>query len=163
MKEILFSYAQYNFWADQILVKKTLSLSEEIIHKPMGSSFPSIFDTYFHIMSAEEIWWQRLNLVEHVVRPEKTDFENFKKVSDRLLQLSKLWRDWVKEANEKNLSHIFAYHNTKMEYYKQPVFDVLMHLFNHQTYHRGQIVTMMRQNGIDKIPATDYIQFSRKA
>ncbi len=36
-----------------------------------------------------------------------------------------------------------------------------LHLFNRQTYHRGQIITRLRQNGIDKIPATDFIVFSR--
>ena len=38
---------------------------------------------------------------------------------------------------------------------------MLLHLFNHQTFHRGQLVTMLRQNGIEKIPATDFIVFSR--
>jgi uncharacterized damage-inducible protein DinB len=39
---------------------------------------------------------------------------------------------------------------------------MLLHLFNHNTYHRGQLVTMLRQLGMDKIPATDFIVWSRK-
>ncbi|MGI8581133.1 MAG: DinB family protein [Chitinophagaceae bacterium] len=41
------------------------------------------------------------------------------------------------------------------------MYEMLLHLFNHQTFHRGQIVTMFRQLGFDKIPPTDFIVFSR--
>jgi uncharacterized damage-inducible protein DinB len=34
-------------------------------------------------------------------------------------------------------------------------------VFNHATYHRGQLVTMLRQIGAEKIPATDFAAFVR--
>ncbi|MCW3088046.1 MAG: hypothetical protein JWQ78_1432, partial [Sediminibacterium sp.] len=39
--------------------------------------------------------------------------------------------------------------------------EILLHLFNHGTYHRGQLVTLLRQVGVEEIPRTDYIEFSR--
>ncbi|MDQ6763781.1 MAG: hypothetical protein M3015_14295, partial [Bacteroidota bacterium] len=51
--------------------------------------------------------------------------------------------------------------NSKKEFFKQPVYEMLVQVFNHQTFHRGQLITMMRQNGIDKLPATDFIVYSR--
>lgn len=162
MKEILQSYTSYNLWANKILLEKLLTLDEEMIHKNMESSFPSIYDTLVHMMGAESIWWQRLALKEHVEIPEKDEDQNLQLLSKQLLFLSKQWADWVLNAPEKNLTHVFGYQNTKREYFKQPIYEVLIHLCNHQTYHRGQIITMLRQNKIDKIPATDYIAFSRK-
>ncbi len=162
MKELLQQYAAYNFWAHKILLDKSAQLSQEILHKNMGSSFGSIYKTFVHLMEVESVWWQRLKLQEHVVMPEKDPDENFEELSKKLLTLSKQWKDWVNEANEKNVTHVFSYYNTKKEFFKQPVYEMLLHLFNHATYHRGQIITMMRQNGIDKIPATDFIVFSRK-
>lgn len=162
MKQILFQYAAYNFWANKILLNKLSQLPDEILHKNMESSFESIYKTLVHLMEVENIWWQRLKLKEPVLIPEKDPDENFEMLAKKLLASSKQWNDWVREANDKNIEYVFSYYNTKKEYFKQPVFEILMHLFNHQTYHRGQIVTMMRQNRIDKIPATDFIAFVRK-
>jgi len=50
----------------------------------------------------------------------------------------------------------------KGEHFKQPIYKMLLHVFNHGTYHRGQIVNMLRQLGIEKIPQTDFIVWSRK-
>jgi uncharacterized damage-inducible protein DinB len=161
MKELLQQYAAYNFWANKILLEKIAQVSTEIVHKEMGSSFASIYKTFVHLMEVESSWWQRLKLQEHVQLPAKDPEENFEELSKQLLALSRQWSDWVNEANEKNLTHVFGYQNTKKEYFKQPVYEMLLHLFNHQTFHRGQIITMLRQNGIEKIPATDFIVFSR--
>lgn len=163
MKQLLQQYSAYNLWANTILSGRLAQLPGDILHKDMGSSFGSIYKTVVHLMEVESLWWQRLKLQEHVQMPEKDPEENFEELSIKLLVLSKQWNGWVKEANEKNIEHVFGYYNSKKEFFKQPVYEVLLHLFNHQTYHRGQIVTMMRQNGVDKIPATDFIVFSRKA
>jgi len=42
-----------------------------------------------------------------------------------------------------------------------PVYQMLQHVFNHATYHRGQLVTMLRQLGQDKIPDTDFYTYCR--
>lgn len=161
MKELLQKYAANNLWADKTLLAKLGVVSFEILHKETGSSFGSIYKTLVHLMEVEDIWWQRLKLQDHVQMPEKDPDENMELVSTKLLTLSKHWSEWVTESNEKNLTHVFGYYNSKKEFFKQPVNEVLLHLFNHQTYHRGQIVTLLRQNGIEKIPATDFIVFTR--
>lgn len=161
MKQLLEQYAVYNYWANKTLLERLAQVPLEILLKDMNSSFGNIYNTFKHIMTVESVWWQRIKLSEHVEAP-KDPQENFDELSKMILYSSTRWMEWVKEANEKNLTHVFGYQNSKKEYFKQPVYEVLLHLFNHQTYHRGQIVTMMRQNLIDKIPATDFIVFSRK-
>jgi len=162
MKELLQEYGAYNLWADKVLLDKLAHLPAEILHKQMESSFPNIYQTLVHMMEAESVWLQRLKLQEHIQFPEKDPEENFEELSKKLLALSKQWSEWINDANEKNIIHVFGYYNSKKEFFKQPVYEMLLHVFNHQTYHRGQIVTMLRQNKIDKIPATDFIVFSRK-
>ncbi|MEO6188941.1 MAG: DinB family protein, partial [Ginsengibacter sp.] len=100
-------------------------------------------------------------LKEHVEFPGKTFGEDFEELSRALLSLSRQWNEWIAESNEAQLSHVFNYYNSRKEFFKTPVYEMLLHLFNHQTYHRGQIVTMLRQNEVTKIPATDFIAFSR--
>ena len=111
---------------------------------------------------AEEAWWQRLKLAEQLnlvsEKFEGTLAEMLKKYG----QQSADWAQWVDNASEVQLTHVFAYQNSKKEQFKQPVHEMLMHVFNHGTYHRGQLVTMLRQLGIDKIPQTDFVVFCRK-
>ena len=161
MKELLQKFSAYNLWANKILLAKLKTVSANIVHSETGSSFGSIYKTLVHLMEVEAIWWQRLKLKEHVELPEKDPDENFELVSNYLVTSSSQWNDWVKESNENAFTHVLGYYNSKKEYFKQPVNEVLMQLFNHQTYHRGQIITLLRQNGIDKIPATDFIVFTR--
>jgi uncharacterized damage-inducible protein DinB len=162
MKQLLQQYAAYNLWANKIITDKLSQVSTEILYKEMNDSFGGIYKTVIHLLDVESIWWQRLKLQEHVEWPGKNFKGNFEELSQQLLLLSKQWNDWVHAANDINLTHVFGYQNSKKEFFKQPVYEMLMHLFNHQTFHRGQIITMLRQNGIEKIPRTDFIVFSRK-
>ena len=82
-------------------------------------------------------------------------------LSNGLLSQSKQYEDWVNNASELSLEHVFQYQNSKRESFKQPVYQVLLHVFNHSTYHRGQLVTMLRNLGVEKIPQTDFIVWSR--
>lgn len=162
MKIILEQFAAYNIWADTLVLARLRQLPQELLTKENGSSFGSIYKTLVHMMEAESIWWQRLKLQEHVQLPEKDMEENLEELAQKFLTLSRQWYEWIKNSNEKNITHVFGYQNTHKEYFKQPVNEMLMHLFNHQTYHRGQIITMLRQAGVSKIPKTDFIVFTRK-
>ncbi|MEO6218985.1 MAG: DinB family protein [Ginsengibacter sp.] len=161
MKQLLQQYSAYNLWANKIITEKINPLPAAILHNEMKSSFGTIHKTVIHLMDVESIWWQRFKLQEHVEWPGKIFEDDFENLSKELLALSKQWNDWVSETNELQLAHVFGYYNSKKEFFKQPVYEMLLHLFNHQTFHRGQLITMMRQNGIEKLPATDFIVFSR--
>ena len=161
MKQLLQQYASYNTWANKLMVEKIASLSPQILQKEIPSSFPSIYDTVVHMADVESIWWQRLRLLEKIELQGKSFEGDFDKLSKYWLLSSRQWQDWVMAASDGALEHVFAYQSMKKEYFKQPVYEVLIHLFNHQTYHRGQLVTMMRIAGVDKIPGTDFILFTR--
>jgi uncharacterized damage-inducible protein DinB len=162
MKQLLQQYSSYNVWANKKILERLNQLSAEEVHKEIISSFPSVYKTVLHIMNTEYVWWQRLKLAEHIESYMENYNGSFEELTARLSQLDKQWEEWVKEANEVNLTHTFAYQNNKKEQFKQPVYEMLVHLFNHQSYHRGQLVMMLRQLGADKIPQTDFIIYSRK-
>ena len=162
MKELLVKYAGYNIWANQKLMDCIRNLSDAKINREIVSSFPSISKTLLHMLDAESIWWQRLKLSEQITRPGDTFKGNFEDLCKLSTQQSKVWEEWVAGATDTQLNHVFAYQNTKKEQFKQPVYEMLQHLFNHGTYHRGQLVTLLRQLNVDRIPPTDFIVFCRK-
>ena len=162
MKELFVQYASYNVWATGLLLETVQHLSEEQQRTEIKSSFPGLYKTLLHMLDAESIWWQRIKLQEKITRPSDEFSESFTELSMLLQQQNRQWLEWVSSTTEHGLQHEFIYLNTKKERFKQPVFQMLLHLFNHGTYHRGQLVTMLRQLGIEKIPATDFILWSRK-
>lgn len=161
MKELLQQYAAYNIWANKILFERISKLGEEQINKEIVSSFPSIYKTALHLWQAENIWWQRLKLVENVAILSETFTGNFSELTAGHAKQSQQWAEWVDGASEIQLAHVFAFVRNK-EQYKIKVQDMLLHLFNHATFHRGQLVTMLRQLGeVDKIPSTDFATYCR--
>jgi uncharacterized damage-inducible protein DinB len=162
MKEMLLSFATYNVWANGKLLETSLSVSEVLQQQAVVSSFPSLSATWQHIWDAESGWWQRIKLAEHTIFPSSTNSYTLSEIATQLIQQSKWIEEWVSNSSELQLQHVFAYQNTKKEQFKQPVWHILLHVFNHGTYHRGQVVTILRQLGVEKIPQTDFIHWSRK-
>jgi uncharacterized damage-inducible protein DinB len=160
MKELLQQYAAYNIWANKLLIDSINKLSTEQINTTIQSSFPSIYKTAQHIWFAEEIWWQRLKLVETPVSQAANCNDDFTALCNQWQKQSQQWKEWIDAANDNQLTHVFAYIRNK-EQQKMKVHDMLLHVFNHATYHRGQLVTLLRQLGQDKIPATDFVAWVR--
>jgi uncharacterized damage-inducible protein DinB len=162
MKNILESYAAYNAWANQRICDVILALPEEKYYKEIFSSFNNLYATLLHIWDAESGWWQRMKMQEHVIFPGESFKGNLSELVNGLIHQSRQWEEWVKGASELSLRHVFHYNNSKKELLKESVCNVLQHVFNHSTYHRGQLVTMLRQLGQEKIPPTDFIIWSRQ-
>jgi uncharacterized damage-inducible protein DinB len=161
LKELLDQYAVYNNWANHRIADTINSLPIELVDKSVESSFGSIRLTILHLWQADYVWYQRLNLAENIGFPVAEETRPWKDILDDWKQQSFLLKEWVLHAKEANLTHVFAYMNTKREQFKQPVYQVLLQVFNHSTYHRGQLVTILHQLGVEKIAATDFIVWSR--
>ncbi|HJW18145.1 MAG TPA: DinB family protein [Flavisolibacter sp.] len=163
MKELLLQLAGYHYWADQQLIDIIQQLPEEKQSQIVPSSFDSLLKTTIHMWDAESIWWQRLKLSERIIVPSASFTGNFKDAANQLLVQNKQWIEWISNAQEHMFQHEFIYLNSKKEQFKQPVYQVLMHVFNHGTYHRGQLITILRQLNVEKITQTDFIAWTRKS
>lgn len=162
MKELLQQFSAYNIWANNLLLNVILSLPEELQHKQIPSSFDSLYKTVLHLWDAESIWWQRMKLVEQPSRPSVTFGGSMKEVASNLIKQNNQWHAWLLAAQEHHMQHEFIYRNSKREQSKLQVAQVILHLSNHATYHRGQLVNMLRQLGVEKIPQSDFSFWCRK-
>ena len=162
MKELLKQFAAYNIWANQKLLDLILLLPEEKQVAEIPSSFNSLYKTVLHMWDAESAWWQRMKMQERLIIPSDNFKGSMADVVNGLMQQNKQWEEWVSNASDLSLEHVFQYQNSKREHFKQPVYQMLLHVFNHGTYHRGQLVNMLRQLGVEKIPPTDLVVWSRK-
>lgn len=163
MKELLLQMARYNTWANKQFIDVLLKLDEAALDTEITSSFPSIRKTVYHLWSAEDIWLQRLNLAEQPQWAESVFSGNFATALEKWQNASQALQAFVEnQYDDEAFRHVLQYYNLKKVSFKIPVYIVLMQAFNHATYHRGQLTTMLRQAGVKKIPGTDLHTFATR-
>jgi uncharacterized damage-inducible protein DinB len=158
MKEIFMDYAKYNGWANARLLDQAQELSEEQQSRVIVSSFPGIYKTFLHLWNAERAWLRRMQGQEQLSITEDPFGGSFSELSAGLKQVDQSWSEWIAAVPpDPYLETTITYHNSKGQQNTLPRRVVLMQIINHSSYHRGQITTMLRQLGIEKIPATDFL------
>ena len=161
MKQLLASFTHYEYWANERLLGVIQSLTEEQQQQEIISSFSSVHKTCLHIWDASSIWWQRLQKAEEIAVPSLSFHPSMDDIARELLQQNMQWIEWIRSAKEADLMYVLPYKTMKGDSFAQAIHEILLHINNHGTYHRGQLVTMLRQLGVEKLPQTDYILYSR--
>jgi uncharacterized damage-inducible protein DinB len=161
VKEVKTLFA-FNAWATNRIFDAVVSLQPENISKDMSSSHGSIFATMVHLVGAEKMWLSRW------VGKQDSAFlspENVPSMGD----LRNLWNTvgfetakFLAGLDDRKLQDFFEMKTSKGEIFRHIYWQAMLHLVDHSTYHRAQVVTMMRQLGVTP-PATGMIMFFREA
>jgi uncharacterized damage-inducible protein DinB len=161
-KQYFVELAEFNVWANDIVLSWLNSINDEQWGKYVKSSFNSIGETVLHIVSAESVWLERLNKVESPVWLQST----FKGTKD---ETTALWKNtsaglkkFIDGFHESTMMEKLVFKRLNGDRYEMPHYQVFAHVFNHSTYHRGQLVTMLRQVGFTDVNSTDMLGFFRK-
>lgn len=163
MKEIIDQYTDYHVWANERMIRFLSQQDDQLLRQSLTSSFATIEKTVFHMWDAETIWLKRLHGESLDYWPSKGFEGDLGEVWKGWLEKSGELRDYAKGLSEVELHEFYEYHNTKGSAFRHKRFETIVHVVNHGTYHRGQLVTMARQAGITEgIPATDLVVFQRE-
>lgn len=163
MKELLLNQARHNEWANQRIAKTLLQLSQDQLDQTLVSSFDTIRLTVYHLWNGESVWYQRIQLADPVIYPQIGYDGTFEDAVKAWVEQSGRYVSFIETASQAKLEHTYGYYDREQRYFKLGVITTLQQVFSHGAYHRGQLVTMMRQVGIQKIPGTDYVLFARTA
>ena len=148
----------YNRWANEQFVNWLMEYDEALLSAYVESSFPSIRATVIHNWGAETGWTSYLQNKEWQRPYEGDSFPgNTKDALLQWLEASKRLEDFIHHADLTVINEQLQQND--MEYSAE---DVVMHVVNHATQHRGQIITMARTLGLQNIPRTDLIFFAKE-
>ncbi|MDR3444421.1 MULTISPECIES: DinB family protein [unclassified Dyella] len=154
--------AAYNRWMNDKVYTAASTLSQTEVMAERGAFFGSIHGTLSHIAVADMIWLQRF--ADHPARYAALDkvrglpiqrdlaaqpFGDLAALTERRRFLDDVIEAWAEAVTEDDLDHALEYVNTRGETFRKPYFFVVMHFFNHQTHHRGQVTTLLAQAGVD--------------
>lgn len=157
LAEIMELY-EFNAWATHRMFETTSVLSEEELSRDLKNSFPSVRDTLIHMVGAEWVWFTRWQGTSPSALPNtKTELSHS--------QIVRWWQEidadrqaYLKSLTPDALDGIIDYTNFAGKHLALPLWQMLRHLVNHSSYHRGQITTMLKQ--LDHpATATDMILF----
>ena len=148
----------YNEWANRRIFQSVHPVPAEDFTRDLGSSFPSIRDTLVHILGAEWIWLRRWKGISPKSLPGSDEIASLEDIRHRLDDVELERRAFLHDLTNHELNRSIRYANTKGEEWEYPLWEMLSHVVNHSTYHRGQVATMLRQLGHRPI-STDMIYF----
>ena len=152
LKEYFLKLFRYNEWANQQVLDAVSQANAQ--PRPM-------LNLLGHIASTQEIWLARiLNTdTQHQANWPEYDLETIKQ---KLPESSEEWAEFIETMNDEHLKEEHQYSNSKGKLFKTTLEDVVLHVINHATHHRAQLVKMLRDQG-EEPPVTDYIFYSREA
>jgi uncharacterized damage-inducible protein DinB len=151
----------FNAWANHRIIEATDALTAEQFTKPMQSSFSSVRDTLVHIWAVEWVWLERMFGRSPTGFPEAMDFPDLASMRPRWAEIEKNWLEYVSRLDENELAEEVDYKTLSFGPSRSPRWQMMQHVVNHGTYHRGQVTTMLRQLGA-KGTTTDLIFFYRE-
>ena len=158
---------EYMEWANELAMQAAANLPDENLRRETGISHGSIYGTLLHMAGAEWIWVERW----HGHSPAKAEAwakwtceacadlptltERWAAVRDRRMR-------FVSELDEERLAAELHFKLLSGDASSMPLVDQMQHVVNHATLHRGQVVGMIRQLGIDP-PSTDLLFYLRRS
>jgi len=152
---------EYNSWANHRALDSCAALNNEQFTRDLGSSFKSVRDTLVHTCGAEWLWLERFHGRSHSALLSAVDYADLAAVRARWEDVERDMNDFIASLTEADLARVYEFKTTQGAPQAQPGWQMLQHLANHGTYHRGQIATMLRQLGA-KAQGSDMIYFFRE-
>ena len=154
--------AEYNHWANRRIYAAALALPDAQYRQRTGVFFGSLHGTLNHLLLTDRVWLKRLTGEgEHPSRLDAILFEDRHELARaRMAEDARLTRV-VGGYSDADLAAPLSYKTTSGAPHQQMLRDILLHLFNHQTHHRGHAHACCSIVTGREPPSLDLLQFQR--
>lgn len=162
MKSLLLNYLRYNHWANKKMCKylSQIDTNETGINKQGG--YATIKKVILHIADTEQTWLARLN-GDNIPHMHNLDIDgSFQSICQLILKNSEEFIAFVEEKEDVFFTESTEYINLKGKAFAQDNAEIILHCMNHSTFHRGQVMSMLRHVGYTDQSASDFIMYLRE-
>ena len=152
----------YNMRMNSQLLECCSPLSAEKLSKDTKSFFPSIISYWNHLMFGDLIMMNRLAAnevgdissidLEPFPKPVSTHdiyFDNLSDIGHVRSKLDSLIFEWCSMLTDEDCAQILSYRATEGQEISRIASDMIQHMFNHESHHRGQLTCILSLNGVD--------------
>jgi uncharacterized damage-inducible protein DinB len=155
LRHLLVAHTGYSAWGTRRILEACAPLTAEQLDRGLGASHSSILRTFRHIHDGERVWLQRLveggaNCLPWEPAPE----HSFEFLVESWPELWRGYREWLESTSDGDLAEELSTVLPDGGDFNVPRWQIVLHAINHSTFHRGQIVSMLRTLGAQP-PNTD--------
>jgi uncharacterized damage-inducible protein DinB len=155
IKELLLAHIGYSAWATSQVLEACSNLTLEQLDIGLGASHSSILGTFRHIHDGERVWLVRLGEGTNAcLPPESAPAHSFEFLVRSWPELWEGYRKWLEAASDADLNVETSTILPDGRCFRVPHWQIVLHAINHSSFHRGQIITMLRAFGVPP-PNTD--------
>ena len=149
--ELFETLAQYNRWMNEKLYTTCAAISDEERKRDMATPFHSIHGTFNHLLLVDRLWLGRFRNEEFRITTLADElYSDFGELRRERNKTDDAIDAWLATVRESELASPFTFHSRSRDQdHTLPMASVMLHFFNHQTHHRGQITAMIESLGYD--------------
>lgn len=142
LKEYIKQAYDYVYWASARYLAVAEGLTDEQIHRDLGHSWGNVHGTFVHMMSSEQVWLKRWHGQSPKSHLDPADYPTIEAVKTAWAAIEKDMRAYVEAQTEGGLQTVITYNNLSGQTFHVPLWQMLMHVANHETHHRGELAAM---------------------
>ena len=158
--EILRHHIEYTAWASRRLLDAAAGLTAEQLTRDFATADKSVVGTLAHIFAADRIWIGRIQGKPPARFLDRTAEVNLEFLASAWPNVLDEWSAWAAGQTAESLAGTLTYSDLKGNQYHQSLWQLVLHVVNHGTHHRGQVAGFLRAMGVVP-PPLDLIAYFR--
>ncbi|MGA3043485.1 MAG: DinB family protein [Bryobacteraceae bacterium] len=143
---VLRSHLGYSAWASGLLVEAARGLTQEELTRDFGTADKSVLGTLVHIFGADRLWLVRLQGESPGVYLTEADYR-MTVLENEWPALYRRWKQWADGLTDDDAIAEVSYNDLRGNPWRQPLGQLVLHVVNHGTHHRGQVSGFLRAMG----------------
>ena len=156
---LLSAHLGYSAWATREVLDACSVLTLEQLSRPQGASHSSVLGTLRHMHDGERVWLRRLIEFDNDrLPPGPAPEHSFASLVQSWPELSRGYNEWLEAASDADLTRELCTVLPDDSKFCVPRWQIVLHAINHTTFHRGQVITMLRALGVQP-PNTDLTRY----
>jgi uncharacterized damage-inducible protein DinB len=144
--DVLRLHLDYSRWASARLLEAAGALTDDELRRDFGTADKTVIGTLGHVYGADRVWLARVRGDAPLTLPQAA-FRDIAILREKWQEASEGWREWVQPLTDADFQREIDYRDLKGNPWRTPLWQIVLHVVNHGTHHRGQVSGFLRSMG----------------